>query len=70
MAKRKLEMEQQKEKEPVMAASEEVSQQFKTLVDAQDLDSLKQMQHLMYSLSLSLSRLYNLTLVLYSSDLS
>ncbi|KAH7544584.1 hypothetical protein FEM48_Zijuj01G0001300 [Ziziphus jujuba var. spinosa] len=51
---RKYEMEQKK-KEPVMAASEEVSCQFKTLIDAQELDSLKQMQHLMYSLSLSLA---------------
>ncbi|XP_015881702.1 kxDL motif-containing protein LO9-177 isoform X2 [Ziziphus jujuba] len=42
---RKYEMEQKK-KEPVMAASEEVSCQFKTLIDAQELDSLKQMQHL------------------------
>lgn len=52
---------EQKEKEPVMAASEEVSRQFKTLIDAQELDSLKPMQHLMYSL-LSFSRLYNWTL--------
>ncbi|KAF3450310.1 hypothetical protein FNV43_RR06390 [Rhamnella rubrinervis] len=43
---RKQVMEQQGKNEPVMAASEEVSQQFKTLVDAQDLDSLKQTQHL------------------------
>lgn len=50
-------MEPQKEKDPVMAASEEVSRQVKTLVDAQDLDSLKQMQHLMYSVFLTLSLL-------------
>ncbi|TQD70252.1 hypothetical protein C1H46_044212 [Malus baccata] len=40
-------MEQTK-KETIREASEEVSNEFKTLIDAQDLDSLKQLQHLMY----------------------
>ncbi|XP_059440034.1 kxDL motif-containing protein LO9-177-like [Corylus avellana] len=40
-----LEMEQT-EKETVRAASEEVSREFKTLINAEDLDSLKQLQHL------------------------
>ncbi|CAB4276555.1 unnamed protein product [Prunus armeniaca] len=33
-------------KEATREASEQVSNEFKTLVDAQDLDSLKQLQHL------------------------
>ncbi|XP_050370149.1 uncharacterized protein LOC126788220 [Argentina anserina] len=39
-------MEQQTEKEAIREASAEVSNEFKTLIDAQDLDSLKQLQHL------------------------
>ncbi|KAF7842468.1 kxDL motif-containing protein 1 [Senna tora] len=40
-----MEMEHtEKEKEPVMAASEELSREVKTLVSAQDLHSLKQLQ--------------------------
>ena len=49
---------EQTEKEAIRAASAEVSREFKTLINADDLDSLKQSQHLMYiplSLSLSLS---------------
>ena len=47
---------QQTEKEAIRAASEEVSCEFKTLINPDHLDSLKQLQHLMYiSLSLSLS---------------
>ncbi|XVF75069.1 hypothetical protein PTKIN_Ptkin13bG0158900 [Pterospermum kingtungense] len=34
----------EKEKESIRAASEEVSRQFKTLIDANDLDSLKHLQ--------------------------
>ncbi|KAJ7969111.1 kxDL motif-containing protein 1-like [Quillaja saponaria] len=37
---------EQSEKESIMAASGEASREFKTLVDAEDLDSLKQLQHL------------------------
>ena len=49
-----MEMEQT-EKEAIRAASAEVSREFKTLINADDLDSLKQSQHLMYiSLSLTL----------------
>ena len=49
---------EQTEKEAIRAASAEVSHEFKTLINADDLDSLKQSQHLMYiSLSLSLSLL-------------
>jgi hypothetical protein len=57
-----LEMEQT-EKESVRAASEEVSGEFKTLVNAEDLDSLKQLQHLMY---ISLSMDYNMFVELSS----
>lgn len=39
---------EQTEKETVRAASVEVSREFKTLINAEDLDSLKQLQHLMY----------------------
>ena len=49
----------QMEKEVIRAASAEVSREFKILINVDDLDSLKQSQHLMYislSLSLSLSR--------------
>lgn len=49
-----LAMEEQKQKEkdrePIKEASEEISRHFKTLLDSRDLDSLKQTQHLMYSL--------------------
>ena len=46
---------QQTEKEATRVASEEVSCEFKTLFNPHDLDSLKQLQHLIYiSLSLSL----------------
>lgn len=38
----------EKEKEPAMVASEELSREFKTLVNAQDLHSLKQLQLTMY----------------------
>lgn len=38
--------EQQSEKQPIRLASEEVSNELKTLIDSQDLDSLKQLQHL------------------------
>ncbi|KAJ0980462.1 hypothetical protein J5N97_008717 [Dioscorea zingiberensis] len=34
------------EKETIRAASEEISRQFKTLIDAKDLDSINQLQHL------------------------
>ncbi|XP_062095005.1 kxDL motif-containing protein LO9-177-like [Humulus lupulus] len=37
---------EQKQKEPFREASEEVSREFKTLIDSQHLDSLKQMQNL------------------------
>ncbi|KAB1206168.1 hypothetical protein CJ030_MR7G014313 [Morella rubra] len=37
---------EQTEKESIRAASEEISQEFKTLINAGDLDSLKQLQHL------------------------
>uniref|UniRef100_A0A7N2LSY2 KxDL domain-containing protein n=1 Tax=Quercus lobata TaxID=97700 RepID=A0A7N2LSY2_QUELO len=40
-----MEMEQT-EKEAIRAASAEVSREFKTLINADDLDSLKQSQHL------------------------
>ncbi|CAL5346415.1 hypothetical protein ACSBR2_014216 [Camellia fascicularis] len=36
----------QSEKESIESASEEVSREFKTLINAEDLDSLKQLQHL------------------------
>ncbi|KHG23126.1 Cytochrome P450 [Gossypium arboreum] len=39
--------ETEKEIESMKAASEEVSRQFKTLIDANDLDSLKHLQLLM-----------------------
>lgn len=39
---------EQMEKEAIREASVEVSHEFKTLIDSQDLDSLKQLQHLMY----------------------
>ena len=46
---------QQTEKEAIRVASEEVSCEFKTLINPHDLDSLKQLQHLIFiSLSLSL----------------
>ncbi|KAK1375561.1 KxDL domain-containing protein [Heracleum sosnowskyi] len=38
--------EESKAKDPVRLASEEVSNEFKTLVDSHDLDSLKQLQNL------------------------
>lgn len=34
--------------EPIREASQQVSEEFKTLVDAQDLNSLRHLQHLMY----------------------
>ncbi|XP_057970241.1 kxDL motif-containing protein LO9-177-like isoform X1 [Malania oleifera] len=34
--------------ESISAASAEVSRQFKTLINAEDLESLKQLQHLMF----------------------
>lgn len=37
-------------KDPVRLASDEISNEFKTLVDSHDLDSLKQLQNLMYAL--------------------
>ena len=50
---------EQTEKKAIRAASAEVSREFKTLINVDDLDSLKQSQHLMYiSLSFSLSVLY------------
>lgn len=36
------------ENESIRSASEEISREFKTLVDSRDLDSLKQSQNLMY----------------------
>ena len=39
---------QQTEKEAIRVASEEVSCEFKTLIKPYDLDSLKQLQHLIY----------------------
>ncbi|KAK4254733.1 hypothetical protein QN277_010072 [Acacia crassicarpa] len=35
----------EKEKEPITAASEELSREFKTLVNTEDLHSLEQLQH-------------------------
>ena len=66
-----MEMEQT-EKEAIRAASAEVSREFKTLINADDLDSLKQSQHLMYiplSLSLSLSRLDNILFFYYNKNI-
>ncbi|KAH7838649.1 hypothetical protein Vadar_029487 [Vaccinium darrowii] len=37
---------EQSEKDAIGAASEELSREFKTLIDAEDLDSLKHLQHL------------------------
>ncbi|XP_057472037.1 kxDL motif-containing protein LO9-177 isoform X2 [Actinidia eriantha] len=37
---------EQADKESIQAASEEVSREFKTLINAPDLDSLKHLQHL------------------------
>lgn len=34
--------------EPIREASQQVSEEFKTLVNAQDLNSLRHLQHLMY----------------------
>jgi hypothetical protein len=48
---------EQAEKEPIRAASEEVSREFKTLINDEDLDSVKQLQHLMY-ISLSLVNIF------------
>ncbi|KAL8171729.1 hypothetical protein V2J09_023533 [Rumex salicifolius] len=39
-------MEETEEKTAISAASEEVSREFKTLISSDDMDSLKQMQHL------------------------
>ena len=64
-----MEMEQT-EKEAIRAASAEVSREFKTLINADDLDSLKQSQHLMYiPLSLSLSRLDNILFFYYNKNI-
>ncbi|XP_028759340.1 kxDL motif-containing protein 1 [Neltuma alba] len=42
-----MEMEhREEEKEPIRAASEEVSREFKTLVSTEDLHSLEQLQHI------------------------
>ena len=60
---------EQTEKEAIRAASAEVSREFKTLINADDLDSLKQSQHLMYiplSLSLSHSWLDNMMFFYYN----
>lgn len=48
-------MEGEPERETMREASAEVSREFKTLIDHRDVDSLKQLQQLMY-LSLSLSK--------------
>ncbi|KAG5515929.1 hypothetical protein RHGRI_036836 [Rhododendron griersonianum] len=37
---------EQSEKDAIEAASQELSREFKTLINAEDLDSLKQLQHL------------------------
>ncbi|CAD5169649.1 kxDL motif-containing protein LO9-177 [Musa acuminata AAA Group] len=44
MGTRKEEMES--ERESIKAASEEISRQFGTLVDAEEIESIKQLQHL------------------------
>ena len=67
-----MEMEQT-EKKAIRAASAEVSREFKTLINVDDLDSLKQSQHLMYislslSLSLSLSWLDNMMFFYYNKN--
>ena len=36
------------EKESIKAAAEDISREFKTLVNSEDLDSIRQLQHLMY----------------------
>ena len=60
---------EQTEKEAIRAASAEVSHEFKTLINADDLDSLKQSQHLMYiSLSLSHSWLDNMMFFYYNKN--
>lgn len=43
------------EKESVKSASEEISKEFKTLINAQDLDSLKQLQNLMTAMQFFLT---------------
>lgn len=52
-------MEGEPERETMREASAEVSREFKTLIDHRDVDSLKQLQQLMY-LSLSLNLLFTL----------
>lgn len=37
----------EEEKESIAAASEEVSHQFKTVINSNDVESLRQLQHLM-----------------------
>ena len=46
---------EESEKEAIREASEEVSHEFKSLINTQDLDSLKQLQLLMYILPIPLS---------------
>ncbi|PSR98092.1 Cytochrome P450 CYP72A219 like [Actinidia chinensis var. chinensis] len=48
---------EQTDKESIQAASEEVSREFKTLINAPDLDSLKHLQHLI-SLKAKISATY------------
>ena len=50
--------QKKKEKEPIREASEEVSHEFKTLIDPQHLNSLNQMQNLLYATDLFLFILY------------
>ena len=45
---------EESEKEAIREASKEASHEFKTLVNTQDLDSLKQLQLIMYILSTSI----------------
>ena len=46
---------EESEKEAIREASEEVSHEFKSLINTKDLDSLKQLQLLMYILPIPLS---------------
>ena len=39
--------------EPIREASQQVSEEFKTLVNAHDLNSLRHLQHLMYVIIVS-----------------
>lgn len=59
----------EEERELIRAASEEVSRQFKTLINGEEVESVKELQHLMSSFFGFFDPLHNCFSLIFENDL-